>query len=122
VVLGLEGKESREHSYVKVVGRWEDEEHHTDEMAMTIDYTVNGFKVQIGPIWVIEKQTRQNPVIEHLFMPSTSAPIYAGFYDILEWIDTYKDTDYYFLDMSDEREDNIGKDLYTFITELSQAS
>jgi hypothetical protein len=51
-------------------------------------------------------------------MPAANSEIRAGFYDVMEWIDTYKDTEYYFLDMDEEKEENIGRSLYDFIVDL----
>lgn len=55
-------------------------------------------------------------------MPGANTSIKVGFYDIIEWIDCYKDTEYYFLDMDDEKEENIGKTLYDFIVGLFKSN
>lgn len=57
-----------------------------------------------------------------MFMPGANTSIKVGFYDIIEWIDCYKDTEYYFLDMDDEKEENIGKTLYDFIVGLFKSN
>jgi hypothetical protein len=54
VLIDGELKERKGHSYVKIVGRWQEDDGPYDELAMTVDYTENGFKVEIGPIWTIE--------------------------------------------------------------------
>ena len=57
-----------------------------------------------------------------MFMPGASNSMKSGFYDIIEWIDWYKDTEYYFLDMDEEKEENIGKTLYDFIVDMFKSN
>ena len=63
-------------------------------------------------------QGKKNPRVEYLHIAEQNASCTGGFHEIIDWVVSQRDTEYYVLDITATNETNMGKALYDFVVGL----